>query len=195
MLRLATAVIALLTFVPVARAQDSTAGTPLAPTASGWQVRQARDDMTNKRDVRAVVVARDSVEAPGGRRVLPRLVVACGDVYRGNGRKTLVVEADMAVDGRPNQLGMQLTDILVRFNTDEKPDTRRVQLTAPKTGVYLGDFNGFFFSKGTFKKLRTAQELRVRFMPLLATEPVTVTFPVTGLDAVLPQLLGCDWPT
>lgn len=176
----------------VAVAQDSTATGDRGRPA--WQFTRAVDDMTNKGDARLTVSARDSVLDPAGRPVRPRLILACGDLYRGNGRKSLVVETEMPVAFRGTNLGMNLTDILVRFDTDEKPDDRRVQLLASKNGFYLGDFNGFFFSKGSFKKMLSARELRVRFMPLLGSTPVTVTFPVAELTAAMAQMPECDWP-
>jgi hypothetical protein len=173
------------------RGQDSTTTVPK------WRFAQVVDDMTDKADDRLVVTAEDSVSDRLGGWVRPRLILSCGNIFRGNGRKSLLFDAQMPVRWRDSgTLAGDLTELITRTDTDEKASTRSALMfhDAGHTVVYLGDFGGFFFSRSLFLSVLRANQLRVRFNPLSGNTVETVTFDVRGLEAALAMLGKCEWP-
>ena len=170
------------------------AASNLADTSTGkWVFANRTDDFANKSDQRLTLRA-EQATVTAGDSVYAELLISCGSQFRGNDRRSMLVSAGIPVSYRHDQI-YDLTQIQYRFDADTKPRSHFEQFTDVEHRVfYLGDFFGFYFSKGFFQDMLNAKELRIRYSPLLGDVTETLTFDVAGLRAAIRKLDKCDWP-
>lgn len=161
-----------------------------------WRTVEVKDDLTNKSDLRLVVESEDSVSDRLGGWVRPVLMVACGDIFRSNGKRTMVLDAKMPLRWTSRPPVGDLTEVVTRTNVEDEPTTLGPLMfyDAGHTTVYLGGFSAFYFNSGFFKRLLLATEVRIRFEPLQGNTVETVTFHVENLAEAVESLPACKWP-
>lgn len=163
---------------------------------TSWRLIEVKDDLTNKSDLRLVVESQDSVSDRLGGWVRPVLIVACGDVFRSNDNRTMVLDAQMPLRWTTRPPVGDLAEVVTRTNVEDKPTTLGPLMffDAGHTTVYLGGFSAFYFNSGFFKRLLLATEVRIRFEPLQGNTVETVTFHVENLAEAVEMLPTCKWP-
>jgi hypothetical protein len=153
-----------------------------------------KDDFSNKADQRLTILAEDSVAIPTG-FFRPQLVVSCGDAFKNQGHRALLVFTGVPLQVQDRTILGGIARVEVRFDTDTKPSGRNVVLfDKDGTAFYMGDFGGFYFSEGFFKSMLQSKQVRIRYSPLLGNNVETVTFDVAGFADALAKLSHCDWP-
>src|ERR1700722_645779 len=117
---------------PVAKAQttDSSGihtGRADASPPNRWVYSDIKDDFSNKADQRLTILAEDSVAIPTG-FFRPQLVVSCGDAFKNQGHRALLVFTGVPLQVQDRTILGGIARVEVRFDTDTKPSGRNVVL-------------------------------------------------------------------
>jgi hypothetical protein len=165
-----------------------------SPAPNKWVYSDVKDDFSNKSDQRLTILADDSVSTSAG-FFRPQLVVSCGDAFRNQGHRAMLVFTGAPLQVRDRTIGGDVAQVQVRFDGDTKPSAHNVILLDKNgTAFYMGDFSGFYFSGGFFKSMLQSKQVRIRYSPLLGNNVATAAFDIAGFAEVLPKLSRCDWP-
>jgi hypothetical protein len=197
MVGVAAVVLASTAVVGGAQATDSSrasTGKSDASSSNKWVYSDVKDDFSNKADQRLTILAEDSVAIPAG-FFRPQLVVSCGDAFRNQGHRAMLVFTGVPLQVLDRTMMGGTTRVEIRFDGDSKPSGHNVVLFDKSgTTFYVGDFSGFYFSGGFFKSMLQSRQVRIRYSPLLGDNVETATFDVVGFADALPKLSACDWP-
>jgi hypothetical protein len=160
-----------------------------------WGYSDHHDDFANKTDQRLTLMAEAASPTPAGESpYVAELVISCGNQFRGVAKRSILLMSAVPLEFTP-EAGNDMGQIDYRFDTDSKPHTHNEFLY--DTGhreLYIGDFFGFYFSKGFFTAMLNAKTVRIRVSPLLGDVTETATFDVTGRRAAITQLRQSEWP-